>query len=117
VENDAAWPLGVLERMDYTVERNPGWAGPTGITSGRKPSEIFHGHVFCTFMRDHTAVKNRDIIGITNILWGSDYPHIDSTYPHSVEVLEDHFEGVSLDDQKRIARQNAIELYHLPLNP
>jgi uncharacterized protein len=117
VENDAAWPVGVLERMDYTVERNPGWAGPTGITSGRKPSEIFHEHVFCTFMRDHTAVKNRDIVGIRNIMWGSDYPHIDSTWPHSGEVLESHFEGVSLEDQRRIGRQNVIELYHLPLTP
>jgi uncharacterized protein len=117
VENDAAWPVGVLERMDYTVERNRGWAGPTGITSGRKPSEIFHEHVFCTFMRDHTAVKNRDVVGIKNLMWGSDYPHIDSTYPNSENVLEDHFEGVSLEDQKRIARQNMIELYQLPLSP
>ena len=117
VENDAAWPVPVLERMDYTVERNPGWAGPTGITSGRKPSEIFHDHVFCTFMRDRTAVKNRDIIGMNNLMWGSDYPHIDSTWPHSVEVLEDHFAGVPLEDQKRIARQNVIDLYHLPLAP
>jgi predicted TIM-barrel fold metal-dependent hydrolase len=117
VENDAAWPLGVLERMDYTVERNPGWAGPTGITSGRKPSEVFRDHVFCTFMRDHTAVKNRDILGINNIMWGSDFPHIDSTWPRSTEVLEDHFDGVPHEDQKRIARQNAIDLYHLPLAP
>lgn len=117
VENDAAWPVGVLERMDYVVERNPGWAGPTGITSGRKPSEIFHDHVFCTFMRDHTAVKNREIIGLKNIMWGSDYPHIDSTWPHSAEVLEGHFEGVPLEDQKRIARQNVIDLYRLPQSP
>ncbi|MBO0728534.1 MAG: amidohydrolase [Acidimicrobiaceae bacterium] len=117
VENDAAWLVGVLERMDYLVERSPGWAGPTGITSGRKPSEIFHEHVFCTFMRDQSAVKSRDIVGVKNILWGSDYPHIDSTWPHSTKVLEDHFDGVPLEDQQRIARQNAIELYHLPLAP
>ncbi len=117
VENDVAWVLGVLERMDYTVERNRGWAGPTGITSGRLPSEIFHEHVFCTFMRDHTAVKNRDIIGVKNMMWGSDFPHIDGTWPHSTEVLESHFEGVSHEDQKRIARQNAIEVYNFPLVP
>jgi predicted TIM-barrel fold metal-dependent hydrolase len=117
VENDAAWAVGVLERMDFCVVRDKGWAGETGITSGRKPSEIFHEHVFCTFMRDHSAVKNRDIIGIKNIMWGSDFPHFDGTWPHSTEVLERHFEGVSLEDQKRIARQNAIELYNLPHSP
>ncbi len=68
-------------------------------------------------MRDRTAVKNRDIIGIRNLMWGSDYPHIDSTWPHSTDVLEGHFEGVSPEDQERIARQNVIELYHLPLTP
>ena len=114
VENDVAWAAAVLERMDYRFERDRGWAGPGGITSGRKPSEIFHEHVICTFMRDHTAVKNRDLIGVKNMMWGSDFPHFDGTWPHSIEVLEGHFGGVSLEDQKRIARQNVIELYHLP---
>jgi len=114
VENDVTWAAAMLERSDYRFERDRGWAGSGGITSGRKPSEIFHEHVLCTFMRDHTAVKNRDIIGVRNMMWGSDFPHFDGTWPRSVEVLEGHFGGVPLADQKRIARQNVIELYHLP---
>jgi predicted TIM-barrel fold metal-dependent hydrolase len=116
VENDASWPVPVLERMDYRFERDKGWAGSGGITSGRKPSDIFHDHVFCTFMRDRTAVKNRDIVGVNNIMWGSDFPHFDGTWPHSVDILEGHFDGVSVEDQRRIARQNVIDLYHLPLD-
>jgi uncharacterized protein len=116
VENDASWPLPVLERMDYRFKRDKGWAGAGGITSGRSPSEIFHDHVFCTFMRDCTAVKCREIVGVRNIMWGSDFPHFDGTWPRSVEVLEDHFAGVGINDQRRIARQNVIDLYHLPLD-
>ncbi|HEV3111423.1 MAG TPA: amidohydrolase family protein [Candidatus Binataceae bacterium] len=118
VENDAAWAAGMLERMDYRLERDQGWAGySNGITSGRSPSNIFHEHVYCTFMRDRTAVFNRGIIGVRNLMWGSDYPHFDSTWPHSSAVLDEHFAGVAQDDQLMIARRNAIELYHLPLAP
>jgi predicted TIM-barrel fold metal-dependent hydrolase len=49
-------------------------------------------------------------------MWGSDYPHFDGTWPNSQEVLAEHFDGVPLGDQMRIARRNAIELYKLPLS-
>ncbi len=78
------------------------------ITSGRKPSAIFHEHVGATFMRDRTAILNRELIGRDNIMWGSDYPHFDGAWPDSAGDLESQFEGVSLDDQKRIGRTNAI---------
>jgi predicted TIM-barrel fold metal-dependent hydrolase len=116
VENDAAWVAGILERMDYRFKRDQGWAGfSNGVTSGRAPSRIFHEHVGVTFMRDRTAVRNRDIIGMHSLMWGSDYPHFDGTWPHSKEVLAEHFGDVPPADQLRIARRNAVELYKLPL--
>jgi predicted TIM-barrel fold metal-dependent hydrolase len=66
-------------------------------------------------MRDHTAVRNREYIGRNNIMWGSDYPHQDSSYPNSARIVAEHFAGVPLEDQIRIGRRNAIDLYHLPL--
>jgi predicted TIM-barrel fold metal-dependent hydrolase len=116
VENDAAWVAGILERMDYRAHRDRGWAGAfNAIKSGRTPSQIFHDHVGVTFMRDRTAVRNRDIIGLSNLMWGSDYPHFDGTWPHSKKVLAEQFAGVPLADQLRIARRNAIDWYKLPL--
>ena len=69
-----------------------------------------------TFMRDHTAIRNRDIIGWKNLMWGSDYPHFDGAWPHSRDVLAEHFGEVPIGDQLRIARRNAIELYKLPID-
>lgn len=118
VENDAGWAAMMLERMDFRYQRDRFWAGPSnGITSGRLPSDQFREHLYCTFMRDHTAVRNRDYIGRNNIMWGSDYPHQDSSFPNSVSIVSEHFAGVPLDDQRRIARGNAISLYNLPLQP
>jgi predicted TIM-barrel fold metal-dependent hydrolase len=118
VENDAGWAAMMQERMDFRYHRDRFWAGASnGITSGRLPSHQFREHVYCTFMRDHTAVRNRAYIGPDNIMWGSDYPHQDSSFPNSVRIVAEHFAGVPLEDQKKIARRNAIELYNLPLEP
>jgi predicted TIM-barrel fold metal-dependent hydrolase len=119
VENDASWPLAVLGRMDDRWELDQIWAterGPAAqITSGRTPSEIFHDHVGCTFMRDRTAIVNREIIGRENLMWGADFPHFDGAWPNSAAVLERQFDGVTLADQIAIGRNNAIKFYNLPL--
>lgn len=116
VENDAAWPLGILERMDDRYEHDKAWASRGNfISSGRKPSEIFREHVGATFMRDRTAILNRELIGRSNIMWGSDYPHFDGAWPDSAGDLADQFEGVSPEDQRRIGRGNVIDFYDLPL--
>jgi uncharacterized protein len=121
VENDASWPLPVLERMDDRWIHDqlwaPGTGRPAGITSGRKPSEIFHAHVACTFMRDRTAIVSREIIGRDNLMWGADYPHFDGAWPDSAAILEGQFDGVPLEDQMAIGRNNVIKYYNLPLEP
>jgi predicted TIM-barrel fold metal-dependent hydrolase len=115
VENDAAWPLSVLGRMDDRWQHDKAWSWGAEMTSGRKPSQIFHDQVACTFMRDRIAVLSREIIGKGNILWGSDYPHFDGAWPGSGASLEKQFEGVPLEDQIKIGRTNAIDIYKLPL--
>jgi predicted TIM-barrel fold metal-dependent hydrolase len=116
VENDASWPLPVLERMDDRFLRDQGWAGKSsGLSSEKVPSQVFREHVACTFMRDRTAILNREILGGKNLMWGSDYPHFDGGWPNAAERLLAQFEGVPLEDRIRIGRSNCIEFYDLPL--
>jgi predicted TIM-barrel fold metal-dependent hydrolase len=116
VENVASWPLGILERMDDRYEHDNLWAaGANFITSGRKPSQIFREHVAATFMRDRTAIVSRELIGRENIMWGSDFPHFDGAWPDSAGDLASQFDGVPIEDQRRIGRTNAINFYDLPL--
>lgn len=115
VENDASWALAVLERMDDRWKHDQSWSWGDQLTSDRKPSEIFHDHIACTFMRDRTAILNREIIGRGNIMWGSDFPHFDGAWPDSSGALEKQFEGIPLEDQIRIGRTNAIDFYNLPI--
>lgn len=46
-------------------------------------------------------------------MWGSDYPHVDSTWPYSRDVIDELFAEVSAADRARITRDNAIDLYGL----
>jgi uncharacterized protein len=116
VENDAAWPLAMLERMDDRFLRDQGWAGQSqGLATDKVPSKVFRDHVACSFMRDRTAIVNREIIGVKNLMWGSDYPHFDGGWPNAADRLAAQFEGVPPEDQLRIGRTNCIEFYDLPL--
>ena len=119
VENDASWALAVLERMDDRWQHDKLWASvrvpDASITSGRNPSQIFRDHVACTFMRDRTAIVNREIIGRKNLMWGADFPHFDGAWPNSAAVLARQFDGVSVADQMAIGRNNVIQFYNLPL--
>jgi hypothetical protein len=46
-------------------------------------------------------------------MWSSDYPHSDSTWPHSTKIIEEQFEGVPMEDKYKMIAGNAISLYRL----
>jgi predicted TIM-barrel fold metal-dependent hydrolase len=80
-----------------------------------QPSEYFRRQVFATFIDDPVGVASRDLIGVPNIMWSSDYPHTVSTWPHSREVVERDFKGVPEGDKRLIVRENAARLYGFAL--
>ena len=55
----------------------------------------------------------RDFPGGKNIMWSSDYPHSETTFPHSHEVIDDHFKGVSAEDKHWILAGCAEKFYGL----
>ena len=64
-----------------------------------------------TFMKDIAGLATRHLIGPENILWASDYPHADSTWPHSQQVIAEQFAGVPEAEKRLITRDNAARLY------
>ena len=57
----------------------------------------------------------RDRVGVDHILWGSDFPHEVSRWPHSQEVVARDFKDASAEDQFKITRGNAAKLYGFEL--
>ena len=53
------------------------------------PSDFFHRNVVLSFQEDAIGIRLRDVIGVDNMMWGSDYPHSGSTFPQSRKSWRD----------------------------
>jgi predicted TIM-barrel fold metal-dependent hydrolase len=110
-ESGIGWLPYVIERMDYTFKRHRLWM-KTGIKE--KPSDYFRRSFHATFQQDEeTGLLARHISGVETLMWASDYPHTDSTWPHSRKVVEELFSGMPDDERAKITSGNAAQLYRL----
>ena len=91
-EFDTGWIAHFLYRDDYNFGRMGGFR--THPQLKMKPSGYFHQNFCVTFEDDEVGIRTRDLIGVENLLWGSDYPHADSLFPESQPVLDRIFTGV-----------------------
>jgi predicted TIM-barrel fold metal-dependent hydrolase len=112
-ENEVGWLPFFLQKLDQAQEEYR-YLYPAPLTL--KPSEYFRRQVHATFIDDAVGVANRELIGVENMMWSSDYPHTVSTWPHSREVVERDFKGVPDDEKRLIVRENVARLYGLPLS-
>ena len=84
-EGGIGWIPYQLERADSISTKHHAWTGtPRG---DRLPSQLFADQVLTCFIDDPTGVVIRDRIGLHTIMWECDYPHSDSSWPKSPEVL------------------------------
>jgi predicted TIM-barrel fold metal-dependent hydrolase len=111
VEFELSWVPYVLSNMDYTYRERHEEASYR-FKDGLLPSDLFHRQVFLSFQEDAVGIRLRDIIGVDNIMWGSDYPHSESTFPRSRQVLDEILADVPPDERARIVGHNAARLYH-----
>lgn len=110
-ENDIGWIAHFLERMDHRLTRKR-YAMYDNPPLALMPSEYFRRNVGATFMDDPAGVVTRGLAGVGNLMWSSDYPHHESTWPDSRGVFERLFVDVAGHDRRRILAENAAELYH-----
>ena len=67
------------------------------------PSDFFRRNVVLSFQEDAIGIRLRDVIGVDNMMWGSDYPHSESTFPQSRKILAEILAGVPDDEQAKPA--------------
>lgn len=111
-EGQIGWIPYILERADVVWDENRAWGGVADKVH-RPPSELFAEHVYGCFFDDAFGLKNLDAIGVGNVLYETDYPHSDSTWPKSREVGEAQMGHLDADVVDRIVRRNAIDLLGL----
>ena len=93
-EGGIGWIPYFLERMDGTFRKHRFW---THSIIKEPPSTYWFRQGHATFIEDHPGVKLRHEAGLENILWSSDYPHSDSTWPRSREVVAEQFGKAALE--------------------
>src|SRR5918996_938595 len=111
VEFELAWAPYVLATMDYTYRERQEEA-IYRFKGGALPSDFFHRNVVLSFQEDVLGIRLRDLIGVDNMMWGSDYPHSESTFPQSRKILAEILAGVPADEQARIVGGNTARVYH-----
>lgn len=111
VEFEVAWAPYFIARMDNVYTERAVGRKRERFKDGMLPSDLFRRNVFISFQEDDLGIQLRTQIGVDNLMWGSDYPHAESTFPKSREIVERILHDVPVDEQAKIAGENAARLY------
>ena len=117
VEMELSWAPHFLDRLDYNFKQRARDLFKKGYwdryTGDMLPSDYFHRNVFLGFQEDALGIKERHIIGVDNLQWGSDYPHPESTFPRTQQILGEILADCTEAEKAKIAGGNAARIYHL----
>src|SRR4030095_9438923 len=111
-EDELSWIPHFLDRIDYTYTQRV-QQERYRFKENLLPSAYFHRNVFAAFQEDALGIRDRHIIGVDNLLWGSDYPHVESTFPRSRQIIEEILGDCSEEERAKIAGGNAARIYRL----
>ena len=100
------WIPHVLNRMDEEFDDLG-----HGLGLSLKPTEFWKRQGYSTFQHELLVPEFLPFVGEDNVIWGSDYPHPDGTWPDSQKWLAHDLDGVSPEIRKKITRDNAGKLY------
>jgi predicted TIM-barrel fold metal-dependent hydrolase len=109
-EGGIGWIPFYLERVDRHY-RNQSWIGTD--FGGKLPSEVFREHFLACFITDGAGLKMRHEIGIDLLAWECDYPHTDTTWPESPELLWKELQAAQATDDEidKITWQNSLRFF------
>jgi len=111
VEAGLGWIPYMLDRLDRVAVKSR-WA-ERGMDLVEPPSFYWHHNMNATFEEDELGLGLRNLIGVDNLLWATDYPHPDSTWPESQKVIVEQFAGCTAEEREKLVCDNAARLYGL----
>ena len=112
VEFELAWIPHFLDRLNFTYTQRTLKEDWYRYKEDMLPSDYFYRNVFLSFQEDGLGIRDRHIIGVDQMMWGSDYPHLESTFPKSQEILEEILSDCTEEEKAKIAGENAARLYN-----
>jgi predicted TIM-barrel fold metal-dependent hydrolase len=107
-EGGATWVPFLGDRMNESARQQPMYVWPK---LDLLPKEYMNRNVYASFQHDETAVPTYTAMGYRNVMFGSDYPHLEGTFGHTQETLQGLFEGVDEAVRRRITVGSFLELF------
>ncbi len=113
-ENDTGWLPHFIYRLDHVFEKFGSFSNePQPLTM--KPGDYVRRQLWATFQDDPVGPALYQVFGEDNFMWASDFPHTDSTWPHSHQVIDASFQRVPEKITRKIVFDNANQLYRMGL--
>jgi predicted TIM-barrel fold metal-dependent hydrolase len=114
-EAQVGWMPFILDRLDSAWRRSKNYDPGIYALIPEPPSRYVKDRVFACVFDDAVGLANRDHIGMGQIMFETDYPHADSTFPESKQVAEKMIaeSGLSTEEARQFLRTNAIACYGL----
>jgi predicted TIM-barrel fold metal-dependent hydrolase len=110
-EADAGWVPHFMYRLDHFYRRHRFHSNLGDMAN--LPSQRVFDNVYFTFQDDLVAMNSLDMLNPRRLLWSSDFPHSDSTWPWSQQLLAYHTQNMSDDERRWILRDNTVECFNL----
>jgi predicted TIM-barrel fold metal-dependent hydrolase len=113
-EGQIGWIPYILERADTVWQEHRAWA-QTQTLVPEPPSTYYYRQIYGCFFRDQHGIDAIDKVGPDNVTFETDYPHTDSTWPHTKKVAEELMAGLPQDVVDKVMRTNAARMLHLDI--
>ena len=110
VENEVGWMPFWLGQCDKAFKRH---RHAEKLTIDKLPSEYFKRQVYATFFNDHVGGRLFSWWGADNCMWSNDYPHQNSTWPNSRDVIARDMGHLAAADRAKLLNTNVTKLYNL----
>jgi predicted TIM-barrel fold metal-dependent hydrolase len=114
-ESQVGWIPYQLERADTVWTEHRAWNGLNG-SMVNPPSYYYYRQVYGCFFRDFFGLRNLEAAGENNVTFEVDYPHTDSTYPDSEQLVREMLVTLTPEQIYKVCRGNAIRMLHLDLD-
>jgi predicted TIM-barrel fold metal-dependent hydrolase len=116
-ESGLGWLPWVVQELDHRHERlweaREFWEPRGGLALRARPSELFRRQIYASFQDDLVAMSLLEFFGDGHVLWASDYPHPDSTWPHSRAVIDRQMRRLPPAMRRKLTHDNAAALYRI----
>ncbi len=113
-EGGIGWVAMLHDRLENIVDRS-GYG--SYFPGDLRPADVLRRNFwFCT-IDDPSTLTTLETIGVDRVMFETDYPHGDGTWPDSQRVFDDVFGSLPADVVARIGHGNAAELFRHPLPP